>query len=102
MTYFYPVKVCEYYFIKEKEYNKYFVVGAKDWLGINTCAAFVSTQTSQARFRLLIVEPDIVSQCNVSNPSFTSTKISNKKYRIKRSFLFNLVVLGEQFSNRYY
>ena len=28
----------------------------RDWLGINACAAFVSTQTSHARFRLLIVE----------------------------------------------
>ena len=29
-----------------------FLVGAKDWHGINACAAFVSTQTSQGSFSL--------------------------------------------------
>ena len=50
------------------------MITRKDSLGRHCrhCGAFVSVRTAQACSHLLIVEPDIVSQCDISNPYFTT------------------------------
>lgn len=58
------------------------VIMRKDSLGRHCrhCGAFVSVRTAQACSLLLIVEPDIVSQCDVSNPYFAiDTKLKPPK-----------------------